>query len=327
MCRGRSAMSRQQPRIAVISGGDSTEAVVSRSSAAGVVAALRVNYSQVENIELDVNVASALASFKPDLVFPVLHGFPGEDGTVQGFLEILHYNYVGSGVHASACALDKIVAKHIFRDAGFPLIDQCVVTRDRETLEEAVEKAIEEVNRCLPEHRVVIKPARQGSALGITMVEDASQLRAGIETGFQFDDRVLIEEKIDGREITVGVIDTDRSTEAFPVIEIITPENCWYDYEHRYTVGLSEHLMPAELPDAQTQQLQQLAIDAHHSLGCRDLSRADFIITPTDIYLLEVNTMPGMTPTSLYPEGARGHGMDFPALVSYLVALSIRHPS
>ncbi len=336
-------MSNQEPRIAVISGGESTEAAVSRSSAASVIDALQVNYTQVENIELDAQVAASLASFAPDLVFPILHGYPGEDGTVQGFLEILHYNYVGSGVHASACALDKIVAKHIFRDADLPLAEQCVLTRDQMTIEEA----IAEVHRVLPDRQVVLKPARQGSALGISMVHEPSQLRAGIELGFQFDDRVLVEEKLKGKEITVGVIDTPPAVgdydvgehgvgehgvegcglEAFPVIEIITPANTWYDYQHRYTKGLSKHLMPADLPDSQTQHLQRIAIEAHQALGCRDLSRADFIVTDTDIYLLEVNTMPGMTPTSLYPEGAQGYGMGFPDLMRHFVTLSLRRPT
>ena len=325
-------MSKQEPRIAVLSGGPSTEAEVSRSSAASVIDALKVNYTQVENIELDAKVLASLASFAPDLVFPILHGRPGEDGTVQGFLEILHYNYVGSRVHASACALDKIVAKHIFRDAGLPLVEQCVVIRAQMT----VEDAIAEVHRVLPDRQVVIKPARQGSALGITMVNEPSQLRSGIEMGFQYDDRVLIEEKINGKEITVGVIGTphvleekgveEQGLDAFPVIEIITPANTWYDYEHRYTEGLSTHLMPADLPDSQTQHLQQIAIEAHRVLGSRDLSRADFLVTDTDIYLLEVNTMPGMTPTSLYPEGARGYGLTFPDLMRYLVTLALCRP-
>ena len=159
----------------------------------------------------------------------------------------------------------------------------------------------------------VVKPATQGSALGVTLVANDNQLHEALEKAFALDEQVLIEQRIDGKEITVGVIDTDDGAKALPVIEITTPEDSWYDYEHRYTKGLSEHVMPADLTQAQTLRLQQIAIEAHESLGCRDLSRADFVVAGDDEeYLLEVNTLPGMTPTSLYPDGARGYGLSFP---------------
>jgi D-alanine-D-alanine ligase len=165
-----------------------------------------------------------------------------------------------------------------------------------------------------------VKPAGQGSALGVTLVSNENQLHEALDTAFDLNDDVLVEARIDGKEITVGVIDTDEGTKAFPVIEITTPEDTWYDYEHRYTAGYSEHLMPADLTPAQTARLQDIAIRAHQSLGCRDLSRADFVVpNDNEEYLLEVNTLPGMTPTSLYPDGARGYGLSFPELVSYFV--------
>jgi D-alanine-D-alanine ligase len=183
---------------------------------------------------------------------------------------------------------------------------------------------------------VVVKPARQGSALGVTLVDNANQLHGAVQSAFELDPRLLVERRIDGKEITVGVIDVDveankdttankgrgkpTQTLAFPVIEIATPDNTFYDYAHRYTVGLSDHLMPAPLTPAQTERLQNMAITAHRSLGCRDLSRADFVVPNDDEeYLLEVNTIPGMTPTSLYPDGASGFGLTFAELTSYLV--------
>ncbi len=304
--------------IAVLMGGDSAEADVSRSSAAGVIEALKQNYDSVHGVELDGDVADSLASIKPDVVVPILHGPPGEDGTLQGFLEILGYSYVGSDVHASAFGMDKIVAKEIFRSAGLPIIDQCVVERRNGSA-----AAVEHITAKLGDY-VVVKPACQGSAVGVTIIDNANQLHEGVEAAFEFDERLLVEKRIDGKEITVGVIDTDDGSKAFPVIEVVTPENSWYDFEHRYTVGLSEHVMPADLPDAQTEQLQQVAVAAHRALGCRDLSRADFVVTETDIYLLEVNTLPGMTPTSLYPDGANGFGLDFPALCQYLVERALK---
>ena len=300
-------------KIAVINGGDSAEADVSRSSARGVVGALKENFDQVTSIELDDDVADSLSACGPDVVFPILHGPPGEDGTLQGFLEILGYRYVGSDVHSSALAMDKIVAKQVFQEAGLPVADQCVVQR-----QSGIADSVARITQSLGES-VVVKPACQGSAIGVTLIDNVSELHDAVETAFGYDHQLLVEERIQGREITVGVIDTDDGTQPFPVIEITTPEGSWYDFDHRYTEGWSEHIMPADLPEQMTNDLQRIAVAAHQSLGCRDLSRADFIVTDNDTYLLEVNTLPGMTPTSLYPDGARGYGLDFPELVHYLV--------
>ena len=300
-------------RIAVICGGTSAEADVSRSSAKGVVIALHENFDQIESIELNRELAQRLEAFKPDVVFPVLHGPPGEDGTLQGFLEILGYRYVGSDVHSSAFAMDKIISKSVFQAAGLPLAGQCVVNRN-----DGLAAAVASVSDALGEY-VVVKPACQGSAIGVTLVDNKAALGQGIEKAFSYDERLLVEERIDGREITVGVIDTDKGTQAFPVIEVTTPADSWYDFDHRYEPGWSEHIMPAELSPGLTAKLQDIAVRAHQALGCRDLSRADFVVAGDDVYLLEVNTLPGMTPTSLYPDGASGFGLDFPALVQHLV--------
>ncbi len=300
-------------KIAVINGGDSAEAEVSRSSARGVIAALKENFSLVNSIELDVNIASTLSTFSPDVVFPILHGPPGEDGTLQGFLEILGYPYVGSDVHSSALAMDKIAAKQVFREADLPVADQCVIRR-----EVAIADSVARITGQLGES-VVVKPASQGSAIGVTLIDNVNKLHDALVAAFEYDHRLLVEERIRGREITVGVIDTVDGTQPFPVIEITTPEGSWYDFEHRYTEGWSEHIMPADLPQQMTEELQRIAVAAHQSLGCRDLSRADFVVTDKDIYLLEVNTLPGMTPTSLYPDGAKGYGLDFPDLCKCLV--------
>ena len=301
-----------QLKIAVINGGDSAEAEVSRVSAKGVIAALLTRYENVRSMELNRDLASALIEFAPEVVFPILHGPPGEDGTLQGLLEIMAYPYVGSGVQASSNAMDKVIAKQIFSDAGLPLARQQVIRQPCDAAQ-----SVATITDALGNY-VVVKPVTQGSALGVTLVSNQNELHDALELAFQLDDRLLIEERIDGREITVGVIDTDAGPEPFPVIEIVTGEDAWYDFEHRYTQGLSEHLMPADLPEAQTLRLQQIAVSAHVALGCRDLSRADFVVgNDNEEYLLEVNTLPGMTPTSLYPDGAVGYGLSFEALVSY----------
>lgn len=300
--------------IAVICGGPSAEAAVSRSSANGVTAALKRNYRNVHLLELSSALPGELNARRIDVVFPVLHGPPGEDGTFQGFLEILGLPYVGSGVHASSNAMNKVIAKQLFRSIGLRVADE-VVIRATDDLPESVNR----VMRALGEYAVV-KPANQGSAIGVQLVSNANELHQAIAEALRLDNLVLVERRIDGREITVGVLDTPERKEVFPVIEIVTPEDSWYDYEHRYTVGLSEHLMPAPLPEPLTAELQAMARQAHGVLGCRDLSRADFVLSENgEAYLLEVNTLPGMTPTSLYPDGAQGIGLDFPALVSVLI--------
>lgn len=312
----------QSLKIAVLCGGSSAEAEVSRVSAEGVRQALASNYPNTSVLELDRSLHESLSALSPDVVFPVLHGPPGEDGTLQGFLEIMGYAYVGSDVHSSSRAMNKITAKLIFAQHGLPLARQHIVTRDM-----AIADAVSGIESTLG-HYVVVKPATQGSALGVTPVANANQLHDALANAFAFDPTVLIEERVDGREITVGVIDTADGPQAFPVIEITTPENSWYDFEHRYTKGLSEHLMPADLPPAQATRLQQIAVNAHTALGCRDLSRADFVVAGDDAeILLEVNTLPGMTPTSLYPDGASGFGLDFPQLCSHLVErAALRRP-
>ena len=303
-----------QLKIALISGGSSAEASVSRVSAAGVLKALQANYRQVENFELESGLGQKLHTFAPDVVFPVLHGPPGEDGTLQGFLEIEGYAYVGSDVKSSATAMNKILSKHVFQNAGLPLARQTIVYAD-----EDIATSVSEIIRLLGDY-VVVKPATQGSALGVTLIDNENQLADALVAAFEFDPQLLIEERINGKEITVGVIDLDEGPVAFPVIEIITASDAWYDFEHRYTAGLSDHIVPAVLTETQTKRLQDIAIKAHQSLGCRDISRADFVV-PDDNHeiLLEVNTLPGMTPTSLYPDGARAFGLSFEELVSLVV--------
>jgi D-alanine-D-alanine ligase len=278
------------------------------------VSALAERFRDVVHLELDSTVAAALVARGVDVMFPVLHGPPGEDGTFQGLVEILGLPYVGSGVHASACAMDKIVSKLIFRAADLPVAEDVVVRR-----EEGAEVAGRRIRATLGE-RVVVKPARQGSALGVTLVEDAGELEAALGRAFALDREVLVEARVSGREITCGVLERGDDVEALPVCEIRTPEHSWYDYEHRYTVGLSEHVIPAPLPAAQYERVRAVSILAHEALGCRDLSRVDFVVPDEgEPVLLEVNTLPGMTATSLYPDEARAAGISFSELVALLV--------
>ncbi len=311
-----------EARVAVLMGGPSAEAAVSRVSAAGVAKALEGRCAQVRSFELDRDCAPALLAWRPDVVFPALHGPPGEDGTVQGLLALLGLPYVGSDVHASAVAMDKALAKQVFRASGLPLAAEVLVHDDEDRGE-----AIERIRAALGS-RVVVKPTRQGSALGVTLVDDAAGLHAALDAALALDTTVLVEERILGREITVGVLDERDgagriSHRPHPVIEIATPEGTWYDYEHRYTAGESDHIIPARLPETRLRDLQRIAVTAHARLGCRDLSRADFVVAEDRIVLLEVNTLPGMTPTSLYPDGAAALGLDFPTLIAHLVSAAL----
>jgi D-alanine-D-alanine ligase len=306
--------------VAVLMGGPSAEAEVSRVSAGEVGKGLTAAGHRVTLLELDGKSASALQALHPDVVFPALHGPPGEDGTVQGFLELLGYAYVGSDVHGSAVAMDKALAKDVFRRAGLPVTADVLIGQAADPV-----AAEAEIRDQLGE-RVVIKPLCQGSAIGITRVANGGELRDGLKTALSFGRGVLVEPYVLGREITVGVLDLQGSTAvALPVTEIRTASDEWYDYTNRYTVGKSEHIIPAPLGDALNAKLQTIAVSAHVALGLRDLSRADYIVTDTDeIALLEVNTLPGMTPTSLFPDGAQAIGMEFPTLVDALVQSAYR---
>ena len=299
--------------VAVVCGGTSAEAEVSRRSARGVADALRDSFPQTLILELDSEIFDQLALNRVDVVFPVLHGPPGEDGTFQGFLETIGIPYVGSGVAASARAMDKIVAKHLFRDAGLPVARDAVIRRGPVRLD-VVDSLFERLGP-----RVVVKPARQGSSFGVGFASDRATLEQALEAAFAFDDRVLVEERIFGKEVTVGLIDRFGLV-AMPAIEIRTPPGSWYDFEHRYTPDLSEHIIPAEIAETQYARVREIARKAHLALGCRDLSRVDFVVPPgSDPVLLEVNTLPGMTPTSLYPDAARASGIDFETLIAHLV--------
>lgn len=301
-------------KLAVLAGGTSPEADVSRSSARQVQQALLTRHAHVQLLELDAGLTAALGSFAPEVVFPVLHGPPGEDGTVQGYLEMLGFAYVGSDVRGSALGMDKHASKALFRAAGLPVLDDLALAPDME-----VDAAAAAVRKRFGE-TVVIKPNRQGSALGVTPLPNGGDLREAIAAAQRFGDAVMVEPFMSGREITVGVLDLEGATAAaWPAIEIVTARGEWYDFKNRYTPGKSEHVIPAPLPDAVAEELRRIAIAGHRALGLRDLSRADFIVTDNhDIWLLEINTMPGMTPTSLYPDGARAAGYSFESLVDAL---------
>ena len=307
-------------KVAVLAGGSSAEAEVSQSSAAGVAAALQERGHEAHIVEADRNLIDRLRALKPDVAFPMLHGPPGEDGTVQGLLAMLGLPFVGSSVQGCAVAMDKHVAKALFRAEGLPVADDILIAADDDPAEAAAR-----IEAYLGD-RVAVKPLRQGSALGLTPLPNGGDLIAPLREALAFGDGVdgvLVERYVAGREVTVGVLDVYGAPPlALPAIEIAVAQGEWYDYRNRYTPGRSEHRVP-NLPPAHLAELEQLALRAHRCLGLRDLSRTDFIVG-TETVVLEVNTLPGMTPTSLYPDACRMLGMDFGDLTERLAQSALQ---
>ena len=308
-------------KVAVLAGGNSAEASVSRSSAAGVAHALESRGHDVTVVEVDGNLTGTLRDTAPDVVFPVLHGPPGEDGTIQGLLTMLGLPFVGSDVRGCAVAMDKHVAKALFRAADLPVADDLIIEADTSV---TVAESRILAHFGTPHPGVVVKPLRQGSALGVTPVPAGEALVTPLREALAFGDGVLVERYIAGREITVGVLDEHgREPIALPVIEIAVAIGEWYDFVNRYTPGKSEHVIPPELPTSTLQALEDFALRAHRCLGLRDLSRADFVVGD-EVCLLEVNNLPGMTPTSLYPDACAAIGIDFGDLADRLVHSALR---
>ena len=314
---------RKANRIGVLEGGSSAEADVSRSSASQITRALQAQGYETKLIDIgQTQLTDHIMEFKPDVIFPALHGPVGEDGTIQGFLEILGIPYVGSDVRGSALAMDKSISKQIFDSLEIPSASGILI----ENLPPSMNSLRQIIKENLGE-KVVIKPINQGSALGVEIVSDLRDLKTRLTSSLDYGP-CLIESFIEGREITVGILDIGGKTMPFPVIEIVTAENEWYNFTNRYGKNLSEHIIPAPLPDSVSERLQDLAISAHKGLRLRDLSRADFIVSHEgEIVMLEVNTLPGMTETSLYPDGAKHLGYMFPELIKLLVDEAFRRSS
>ncbi len=307
-------MSAPKPlAVAVLRGGTSAEREVSLNTGKQVADALAARGHRVACMDtVDLTFIDELRMHAPDVVFICLHGRFGEDGTIQGLLEILGLPYVGSGVLASALAMDKVISKHIFEAAGLMTPDFVVVRRG-----DPVEPVADRLGE-----KLVVKPASEGSSVGMSIVHDRGELPAALELAFDHDDVVIAEAFVAGVEVTVGVLGNDE-LEALPTLEIV-PEHEFYDYDSKYVPGMSAHIIPARIGETARAECQRVAIAAHRALGCRGLSRADVIVTGDGaVQLLEVNTIPGMTSTSLLPDAARAAGIGFPELCERLVRLAL----
>jgi D-alanine-D-alanine ligase len=314
--------------VAVLAGGPSVEAEVSRTSAAAVAGALERAHHRVVILELDAKLGKTLWETAPDVVFPVLHGPLGEDGCVQGLLEVLDLPYVGAGVLASALAASKPHAKKHFREAGLPVAPDALVHRNDDLVRRA------EALRADLGAALVVKPSASGSAIGVTRIRETNSdadLVGALRAALDLSETALVESFVLGQEVTCGVLENDSArAEALPPTLIVSKAADWYDFTSRYKVGGSEHRCPAPFTPQLTEVIQRIAVSAHQALGVRDLSRVDFVVRPdaaeTAVTLLEVNTLPGMTPTSLFPEAAAVAGIDFVSLCDLLVRRAHARP-
>jgi len=297
-------------KIGVLCGGSSQEREISLKTGDAVYKALAFLELNVSKLDVDRDIALRLAKEGIDLAFIALHGKLGEDGTIQGLLEMMSIPYTGSGVLASALALDKVYTKKVFSYHNLPMAKYKVL-----------EKRVETPGNILGElgYPVIVKPAREGSTIGVTIVRESNGLDSAINVAFRYGNKILIEEYIQGKEITVGIL----GDEPLPVIEII-PKTTFYDYQAKYEPGMSKHIVPAKLPREQYELAQSLALSAHRALGCRGATRVDMVMDGEGkIYLLEINTIPGMTETSLLPEAAAVVGVDFKQLVVKILSYAL----
>lgn len=304
-------------RVAVLQGGRSLERSVSLRSGARVAEALAGLGHEVEELDLSHELVSHLEESRPDVAFIALHGIEGEDGTVQSLLELLGIPYTGPRVAACQRCMDKVLAKHILRENGLPTPDW--VTYSEEAIRDfgaatTFAAAIERVG--LP---LVVKPASQGSSLGIKVVTEAERLPDALITALSYDSRALLERWIPGRELAVSVL----GEQALPIVEAIPKESNTYDFAARYEIGGAEFTCPADLTGEQAAEVERVALAAYEALGCSGFSRVDVILSDDGPWILEVNAIPGLTETSLLPQAAEAGGIPFDELVERLIDLAL----
>ena len=302
--------------VALLSGGISSEREISIKSGDQVYEALDKEKYTIIRYDPKTDLARLVSDASQiDVALIILHGPYGEDGTIQGFFDLLNIPYQGSGVLGSAVAMDKVISKQLYERSGLPVPAYSAVKRndvfDPKDLAEQLG---------LP---LVVKPVNAGSSVGITIVESMDDIDDAVESAFDHDDTILIEAFIPGIELTAGVIGNEVLN-ALPIIEIIPDtEHAFFDYEAKYTAGVTQEICPARIDDALTEKAKTYAKKAHQTLSCRGYSRTDMILNNEDLYVLETNTIPGMTATSLFPQAAEVAGISFPRVLDKLIELGI----
>jgi D-alanine-D-alanine ligase len=297
-------------KIGILMGGSSSEREISLKSGWAVYHALKGQGLDVVALDIRKNSAQKIKQQKIALAFIALHGKFGEDGTVQRMLESLHIPYTGSGVLASYLCLDKVASRRIFKYYNIPVPKYGIVTRT------SWKDRLKNLGFKYP---VVVKPSTQGSSIGVTFVDNVHTLKKALELAFSYDDTIIIEKYIKGKEITVGILE-DRP---LPIVEIL-PLKRFFDFQAKYERGRSEYRVPARLSISECRYAQKLALTAHKALGCRTFSRVDMILSKGVPFILEVNSIPGLTSTSLLPLAAKSQGINFAKLCLKIVKSTLR---
>jgi D-alanine-D-alanine ligase len=306
-------------RVAVLKGGRSLERGVSLRSGARVEHALQRLGHDVVPIDVGSDLVERLRDIAPDVAFVALHGRGGEDGTVQELLELVGVPYTASGPSACIRCMDKVVAKHALRDAGLPTPDFYAFSQTAfEELGAATALPAIEERLDFP---IVVKPAGQGSALGVKFARSAADVPGAIVAAFSYDSKVLLERYVAGRDLAVSVID---GVGALPVVEAVPEEEDFYDFEARYEIGRTRFVCPADIGEGATERAQELAMAVYETLGCRGFARVDLMLDDAgELSVLEANAIPGLTETSLLPLAAEAAGMSFDALIARMVELAV----
>jgi D-alanine-D-alanine ligase len=300
-------------KIGVLMGGLSREREISLKTGTAILKALSEKGYHVQAIDAGHDIAEVLRREKIECAFIALHGRFGEDGTIQGLLELMRIPYTGSGVLASALAMDKIISKKIFLSERIPTPSYEAISR------EAIEK--EQAIKILLPLPVVVKPAREGSTIGVSIVKEDEELLPALKRAAECDDEVLVEKFIEGKEVTVGIL----GDAPLPIIEI-APRSGFYDYRSKYTKGETQYIIPARLPREKYLLAQEMSLKAFKSLGCSGCVRVDLMTDGEgNPYVIDVNTLPGMTETSLVPQAAQYAGISFVELAEQiLLSASLR---
>jgi D-alanine-D-alanine ligase len=304
-------------RLALLSGGVSSERAVSLNSGKQLFDALDKDKYDITLYDSKTDLKQlVIDADNIDAALIILHGPFGEDGTVQGLLDLLDIPYQGAGVLGSAMAMNKLVSKRLYDGAGIPTPSYLSFSMNEKI---QPSKIVAELD--LP---LVVKPACAGSSVGMTIVKDQSDLQDAINLGFEHDDTLIVEKYIKGVELTCGVLGNEE-LEALPIIEIIPGAGHeFFDYKAKYVVGETKEICPARIDETTAKKVQQLAVKAHQALFLKGYSRTDFILCNTELTVLETNTIPGMTATSLYPQSAKVAGYSFTELLDELIQLSIK---
>ena len=305
-------------KVLVLMGGTSEEREVSLKSGKAVYEGLKDAGYEVEALDFTPETIHRIREYSPDVVFITLHGKNGEDGTVQGYLELLGIPYTGSGVLASAVCMNKVITKKLLSYEGLPTADFQVIKK-RGFNRDLFNPDLLMEDFGLP---LVVKPATQGSSVGTSIVRESKNIVPALELALSLDEEILVEKFIAGTELTVTVLGKDN-LKTLPVIEIV-PKNEYYDYESTYMPGMSDHIIPARISEEERERVEEISCKAYDAVGCRGYARIDLILDREgNPYILEINTLPGMTGTSLVPDAARAAGIKFPELLDLFVKMSL----